>query len=296
MSLFLEQLVNGIVLGSVYATFAFGFGLVIANLGVFNVAHKAVFAAGAIVAYLSAQVFAGLPLPVLILVSAAAAALCNVLVYLLLVRPLDRRRNREMAAFLSCLGGLFVLTEVAELVLGNREARFPAEIPTGGPTVLGLTVSYSQLLMLGTSVAAFLLVHGVIEWTHLGRAIRATSYDPETSALLGINPRAVSAVVFALSGALAGVAAAVIGATYNVVDAAMGLPYFVIGLTVMVLGGFGNTVGTLVAGLLLGCVSTLSTGFLPTGYRDVFLFGTLVLVLAFRSEGLFPTRSTHVKA
>ena len=296
MSLFLEQLINGIVLGAVFATFAFGFGLVIANLGVFNVAHKAVFAAGAIVAFLCAQAFVGLPLPLLILISASAAALCNVVVYFVLVRPLDRRRNREMAAFLSCLGGLFVLTELAKFVLGNKEARFPAEIPTGGPAILGITISYGQLLMLATSVVAFLLVHGVIEWTQLGRAIRATSYDPETSALLGINPRMVSAMVFAMSGALAGVAAAVIGATYNVVSAEMGLSYFVIGLAVMVLGGFGNAIGTLVAGLLLGCISTLSIGFLATGYRDVFIFGTLVLVLAFRSEGLFPTRSAQVKA
>ncbi|MGY4783270.1 branched-chain amino acid ABC transporter permease [Rhodococcus opacus] len=296
MSLFVEQLVNGIVLGSVFATFAFGFGLVIASLGVFNVAHEAVFTAGAIAAYLFVQFAGPMPLWLLVLVSAAVAAVVNSFVYLLLVRPLEGRKNREMATFLSCIGGMFVLTEISRLILDNREVRFPASMGSGRIDIFGLELSSRQIVMVLTSLAAFALVFVVIERTHLGRAIRATSSDPEATTLQGISPSVIALVVFALSGALAGVAASVIGAAYNVVDAEMGGSYFLIAMAVMVLGGFGNTLGTLVAGLIIGCVSTLSTGFLTSGYRDVIVFGALLLILSVRAEGLLPTRSTRVRA
>ncbi|AWW35554.1 hypothetical protein DN051_01815 [Streptomyces cadmiisoli] len=295
MSIFAEQLVNGLVLGCVYATFAFGFGLVIASLGVFNVAHEAVFTTGAVAAYLVVLYIGPMPLWLLVLVAAAAAAVVNSIVYLLLVRPLEGRRNHEMATFLSCIGGMFVLTEIVRLILDNHEVRFPAAIE-GGIKVFGLHINNRQVVMVLTSLAAFAVVYLVIERTQLGRAIRATSYDAEAATLQGINPSLTALIVFALSGALAGVAAAVIGAAYNVVDAEMGSSYFLIAMAVMVLGGFGNTLGTLIAGLVIGCVSTISTGFLTTGYRDVIVFGALLLVLSVRSEGLFPTRSARVRA
>ncbi|MFC9359430.1 branched-chain amino acid ABC transporter permease [Rhodococcus sp. NPDC057014] len=291
MDFLLQQTVNGIVLGSVYALYASGFGLVMANLRIFHVAHAAVFTWGAIFAWeltsrLGWSLLSALP------VVAALAGLLNVLAYFLLIRRVLHRRGGEMAAFISSMGGLVVLVELAHHHLDGAVVRMNADAFTSAPLSIGpVRITTLHLIM----VCLVLVIVAVTSWllarTELGREIRTVAFDKDTAAILGVNVDRVSAGVFFASGAMAGVAASFVAIAFNVIDSGLGSTYLVIALGAMVVGGFGSVGGMLVGGLVIGIASTYATGYLSSTYRDLVVFVLMLLFLALRPEGLFRTRA-----
>lgn len=295
MTLFVQQSVDGLIFGAVLSLFALGFGLVVANLGVFNAAHQGVFALTAIVAYYLIHGL-GLAFGVAVVLAALAGALLNGGVYVGLVRHLERRRNFQLVAFVSCLGGASILTNSGDLALNGNTVSYPTTaLPQSHLTVAGIELSSVQLIMVGASLVVVALVYWLIEKTQFGRAVRAAGYDRDTASLLGINTQVISTLVFALSGALAGVGAVLVGAAFHVVSGDMADTYVVIGLAVMVIGGFGNVAGTFVAGLLVGLVSTLTSSYVTSSYRDVVVFALLLATLMVRPQGLFTRRATFLR-
>lgn len=286
MEFFGQQTINGIVLGSVFALYGLGFGLVMANLKIFHVAHAGVFTWGAIIAW-EITVRLGWPLLVALPVIAVAAGLINVAAYFLLIRHLLGRRDAELAAFISSLGGLIVLVELANRHLHGAIVRlpqdaFPVEPWQIGPfQVTSLNVAMVVLAALLIGATSFLMTR-----TEFGREVRAVAFDRETAALLGVNVDKVSAGVFFLSGALAGVAASLVAMAFNVIGADLGSAYLVIALAAMVVGGFGSIIGTLIGGLLIGISSTYATGYLASSYRDLVVFALLLAFLVVRPQGL----------
>lgn len=287
MSFFGQQTINGLTLGSVFALYALGFSLVLANLKVFHLAHAAVFTWGAIFAW---ELVSRMHWPLLVALPLAAVlcGLLNVLCYLVLIRHLETRRNKELAAFISSLGGLIVLTELASFHLNNSTVGLPSDVfPTTSWSVGGVSVSSIQLLIVAVTILMFVLLRWLVGHTQLGREMRTVAYDRELAGMLGCNVDRVSAFVFFLSGALAAVGATLIAVAFNVIDANLGAAYLVLAITAMVVGGFGSVAGVLVGGLIVGLASAYTTGYVTSSFRDVVVFGLLLLFLFFRPSGLF---------
>lgn len=287
MSSLPQQLANGVALGSVFALYALGFSLVLANLKVFNLAHAAVFTWGAIFAW---QLVDGLGWPMLLAVpvTAVLAGLLNVLCYLTLVSHLERRKNKELAGFISTLGGFIVLTELALLLLERKAVRLPSgSFPIHVWDLGAVRISSIQLTIMAVTVAVFLGFRWLLSGTALGREIRTAAYDEELARLLGIDARRVSMTVFFLSGATAGLGAVLVAMAFTVIDARLGSAYLITAIAVMVIGGFGSMSGVLIGGLLVGIASTTTTAYVSSSYRDVIVFGLLLTFLVLRPSGLF---------
>jgi branched-chain amino acid transport system permease protein len=292
MSFFLQQTVNGVALGAVFALFALGFTLVFANMKAFHVAHAAVFTWGAIFAWKLTD-GRGWSLAMALPLVAVLAGGLNVLTYFIAVRHLEHRKNRDMAIFISSLGAGTILTELALQVLDNVSVRMPFGLITPHTWEVGLvTVSSTQLLMVVTAVIMFLLVRWLSNSTQFGREMQAVAHDRDVASILGVNTDRISALVFFLSGALAGVGATLVAVSFNVVDGNLGHNYLVLAIAILVVGGLGSVAGGFIGGVLIGLVSAYTTGYLTSSYRDVVVFGVLMLFLVFRPEGLF--RSDNV--
>lgn len=287
MGFFLQQTVNGVALGAVFALFALGFSLVFATMKAFHVAHAAVFTWGAVFAWKLTDDF-GWSLVTALPVVAILAGGLNVVTYLIAVRHLEHRKNRDMAIFISSLGAGTVLTELATQILHNASVRLPFDLVTPRAWDLGpVDVSSLQLIMVGTAVLMFLGIRWLIGSTQFGREMQAVAFDRDVARILGVNAPQVSALVFFLSGALAGVGATLVAVSFNVIDGNLGHNYLVLAIAILVVGGLGNVAGGFIGGLLIGLASAYTTGYVTSSYRDVVVFGVLMLFLICRPDGLF---------
>ena len=287
MEFFLQQSVNGVVLGCVYALFALGFSLVLANLKIFHVAHEGVFTWGAVFAWLLMERLS-IPLWLALPLIIVAVGALNVLLYAVLIRHLERRANRELAGFISSLGGLIVLVQAAEIVLGRKTVRLPFEAFPVHTWNLGLIqFSSIQALMVGAAVVGFAFLEWLVERTEVGREIKTVAYDRELASLLGVNADRISAVVFFVSGAVGAVSAVLVAIAFNVVNAELGASFLVLAIAVTVIGGFGSVRGALVGGLLVGLASTYTTGYVTSSFREVVVFLLMLAFLVARPTGLF---------
>lgn len=300
MDIFLQQLINGLVLGSVYALVALGYTMVYGILELINFAHGEVTMIGAMVslAVITGLLGLGLGLPpmlIILLALLSAILVCMVLglmIERIAYRPL--RNAPRLAPLITAIGMSIVLQNVAMLIWGRSYISFPPLLPTGKHSLGGATVTDIQILIvvLSASLMAGLLL--LVHRTRLGRAMRATAQAPEVAQLMGVNTNRVIAVTFVIGSALAAVAGVMVSAYYGLAHYYMG---FILGLkafTAAVLGGIGNIGGALLGGLLLGVIEslgagyigTLTNGFLGSQYQDVFAFFVLILVLVFRPAGL----------
>lgn len=291
MDFFLQQTVNGLILGCVYALYALGFGLVMANLKVFFVTHAAVFTLGAITAWeITSRL--GAPLWLAVILSAVVSGIISVIGYFLLVRHLIGKRNPDLMIFISSLGGMIVLTELADVLLDGSVVRIPESAFDVNAVTLGpIQVNSLQLAMVVVTVLLVVGIALLMKRTGFGRAVRSVAFRRDTSALLGINVDRISAGVFFLAGALGGVAATFIGASFNVIDAHMGATYLVVALAAMVVGGFGSIPGVLVGGGLIGLASSYAVAFIGSAFRDIAVFALLMAFLVFRPAGIFKTNA-----
>jgi len=303
VDIFLQQLINGLVLGSIYALIALGYTMVYGILELINFAHGEVTMMGAMVCLAIMQallVGAGAPPGVaLALGLAGAIVVCMALGFTIervAYRPL--RRAPRLAALITAIGVSIVLQNVAMLVWGKRYISFPPVIELARYDIAGAHITNLQIAIVALAVllmaALLLLVHR----TRLGRAMRATAQSPDLAALMGINPNAIVSVTFVIGAALAAVAGVMVSAYYGIAHYYMG---FLLGLkafTAAVLGGIGNIAGAVLGGLLLGVIESLGAGyigdltfgFLGSHYQDVFAFFVLILVLVFRPSGLLGER------
>jgi branched-chain amino acid transport system permease protein len=289
MEFWAQQTLNGLVLGSVYGLYGLGFGLVLANLKVFHVAHAGVFTWGAIVAWLlTARV--GVPLWAALPAAAVLAGLINVMAYFVFVRRLLKRRHTQLAAFISSLGALMVLEEVAAKVLGGMTERIPREAyPVQSLHLGSMQFNTLDLTILVLTVSLMLILAWLVHRTEWGREVRAVAFNRDVAALLGTNVDKVSVGLFFLSGALGGVSAVLVAMAFNVISSHLGGTYLVIAIAAMVVGGFGSVMGVALGGLIIGLASTYAVAYIDTSYRDLVVFLFLLLFLVLRPSGLLKT-------
>ena len=302
MDVLLQQLINGLILGSLYAMVALGYTMVYGILGLINFAHGEIVMLGAMVSVTVLGVLAAAGVPVALalpLALAAATALCvatGVLVERVAYRPL--RNAPRLAPLITAIGVSIVLQNLAMIIWGRQYLSFPPVIEVQVYDVLGATVSNVQLLIVGVAALTMGGLLLLVNRTRLGRAMRATAQNPEVAGLMGVDVNRVIAATFAVGSALAAVAGLLIAAYYGIAHYNMG---FLLGLkafSAAVLGGIGNIPGALLGGLLLGVIESLGAGyigdltggFLGSHYQDIFAFFILILVLVFRPSGLLGER------
>ncbi len=302
MDIFTQQIINGLVLGSIYALVALGYTMVYGILELINFAHGEVTMFGAMIALAVMGALLGTDLPgILIVLMGLAVAIpgCMALGFAIervAYRPL--RRAPRLAALITAIGVSIVLQNVAMLIWGKQYISFPPLLPVVRYEILGATITNLQILII---VLSCLLMAGLL-WlvtrTKLGAAMRATAQAPDVAGLMGINANTIISITFILGAALAAVAGVMVAAYYGLAHYHMG---FILGLkafTAAVLGGIGNIAGAMLGGLLLGIIESLgagyigdlSFGFLGSHYQDVFAFFVLILVLVFRPSGLLGER------
>ncbi len=303
MDTFLQQLVNGVTLGSIYALVALGYTMVYGIMELINFAHGDVVMVGALVALSVIEILTGWGCPVaLALVFAVLAAMlvCMALGFAIervAYRPL--RRAPKLAPLITAIGLSIVLQQVAALIWGRGYLSFPSVLSSDSLSWHGVIVTGIQGLII---VLAALIMSGlllVIKRTALGRAMRATAQNPLVAQLMGVNTDRIISLTFVVGSALAAVAGIMVAAYYNVGNYTMGFMLGLKAFTAAVLGGIGNLPGAMLGGLLLGVVEAMGAGYIGditggyfgSNYKDVFAFLVLIGVLVFHPNGLLGSRA-----
>ncbi len=302
MEIFLQQIINGLVQGSVYALVALGYTMVYGILGLINFAHGEVVMIGAMLTLSALTALLGWDVPLLLALPLSvtlAMAGCMLLGYgieRIAYRPL--RHAPRLAPLITAIGVSIVLQNVAMMIWGRQYRAFPPLFTNTPHIFAGAIISNVQIAII---VLALLIMSGlmiVVHHTRLGRAMRAVAENQHTAQLMGVNVNRVVSITFMLGSAMAAVAGLMVSANYGLAHYYMG---FLLGLkafTAAVLGGIGNLRGAMLGGLLLGIIESLGAGyigdltggFFGSNYQDVFAFFVLIAVLVFRPSGLLGER------
>ncbi len=297
MSELVQQILNGLVVGSMYALIALGYTMVYGILQIINFAHGEVMMIGAMVTISVINLLTGagvtLPGPLLLLagllIAAPVTMLLGFLIERIAYRPL--RNAPRLAPLITAIGISILLQQVAVLIWKSNPRSFPDVVSQQPIEFLGAHITGVQIAII---VLALLVMTGLlllVEKTRLGRAMRAVSMNQSVAALMGVNINRVISQTFILGSALAAVAGVMWAANYGLATPTMGFTPGLKAFTAAVLGGIGNLGGAVVGGILLGLIESLGTGYLvPSEYRDVFAFLVLIGVLVLRPSGLMGER------
>ncbi|HEV7390049.1 MAG TPA: branched-chain amino acid ABC transporter permease [Burkholderiales bacterium] len=302
MDIFLQQIVNGLVLGSIYALVALGYTMVYGILGLINFAHGDIVMVASLVALTVVQLLSGSGLPPALVVAAAMGAamlVCiaiGVTVERVAYRPL--RRAPRLAPLITAIGVSILIQYSAALVWGKQyialpELLKPTSIALGGAQFTDLQV---YIFLLAAAVMAGLL--WFIKSSRIGRAMRATEQNPDIAGLMGVDTNRIIAFTFVLGSAIGAIAGVMVVLYYGLGHYFMGFMLGLKAFTAAVLGGIGNVAGAMLGGLLLGVIESLAAGYigdltggvLGSNYRDIFAFLVLILVLVLRPSGLMGQR------
>jgi branched-chain amino acid transport system permease protein len=302
MDILLQQIINGLVQGSVYALVALGYTMVYGILGLINFAHGEVVMVGAMVAlavlqWLLAAALA--PIWAIALSLLIAMAACMVLGYSIeriAYRPL--RNAPRLAPLITAIGVSIVLQNLAMMIWGREYHAFPLPIDNQLHAIGGAIISEVQLAIIVIALLMMSALMVIVHRTRMGRAMRAVAENPNAATLMGVDINRVISLTFMLGSALAAVAGFMVSANYGIVHYYMGFMLGLKAFTAAVLGGIGNLRGAMLGGVLLGLIESLgagyigdlSGGFLGSNYQDVFAFFVLITVLVFRPSGLLGER------
>ncbi|HXS38637.1 MAG TPA: branched-chain amino acid ABC transporter permease [Stellaceae bacterium] len=290
-----QQLLNGVVVGAVYALFSLGLTLVFGMHRILNLAHGAVFMWGALIGYF-AVTLAGLPLWAAFIVAVFGAGLVSVALELCVFRPLRRHQGDEFGTIVASIGANLILMQLAQQATNAQTLRFPFGIfPILFYDIAGLRVSLQQLVILGAVAVIVVALLAFLFKTSLGSEARAVAVDERTSMLLGVNPGKVYLTSFLIAGMLAGAAGVILGVAFNSVSYVMGDAVMLQAFVVIVLGGLGSVTGAVLAGILIGMIQTLTTAYISTELSDAVVFGLLFVVLLIRPDGFFAGLHTEYR-
>jgi len=301
VSTFIEQLVNGLTIGSFYALVALGYSMVYGVMKLINFAHGDLFALGAYLGYTLLTSSAGKVTATVGIwggmafatgMVALSVALAGVLVERIAYRPVYP--SGRLSLVVSALGMAIFIQNSIMALWGSRPRAFPAGVvPSLRLSVFGIPVTALQVTILGISFALMLAIWLIVEKSAFGAAIRASALDRETATLLGIDVRKVIFFVFALGPGLGGVAGLMNGLYYRAISFNMGWNYGLKAFTATILGGIGNIPGAMIGGLLLGIVESLLSGYVSGAWKDVFVFLLLIATLIFRPTGLLGEKTAE---
>jgi len=292
---FLQQLINGLSLGAIYALIALGYTMVYGVLRFINFAHSEVFMVGAFAGYHLARLLPHASIGGGLLVLLGAMVICAVLgvmIEKLAYRPL--RGRSTLTVLITAIGVSLLLQNLGQLVFGANPKSFPKLFPQHSfSTPGGLVVSSDQLIVFGVSVILLFALRHIVMKTRIGTAMRALSFNPTAASLVGINNDAVISFTFVLGSSLAAAGGILYAMNYPSIDPLMGTLPGMKAFVAAVLGGIGNIPGAALGGVVLGLVETLVVALGGSTYRDAVAFGVLILILLFRPAGLLGKLQTE---
>ncbi|RSJ22769.1 High-affinity branched-chain amino acid transport system permease protein LivH [Streptococcus intermedius] len=279
----LQQLVNGLILGSVYALLALGYTMVYGIIKLINFAHGDIYMMGAFMGYFLINSLHLNFFLALILAMIGTAAL-GVLVEFLAYRPL--RNSTRIAALITAIGVSFFLEYVMVYFVGANTRSFPQVIETVRYSFGPISLTNIQLMILTVSLILMVLLQVIVQKTKMGKAMRAVSVDSDAAQLMGINVNRTISFTFALGSALAGAAGVLIALYYNSLEPLMGMTPGLKSFVAAVLGGIGIIPGAALGGFVIGLLETFATAFGMSDFRDAIVYGILILILLVRPAGI----------
>jgi len=298
MQEFIQQLINGITWGSIYALIALGYTMVYGVLKLINFAHSDVYMVGAFAGYYSAHwlgIAENPSVPKAVLVMLISMIVCSCLgmtIERLAYKPL--RKSSRLAALITAIGVSLFLENGGQLVFGADPKFFPQLIE--GQEIWsksGIVISNLQLIVLLASLTLMAILQLFIYKTRTGKAMRAVSFNIQVASLMGISTNKIITITFAIGSALAGAAGVLVGLTNPKIDPIMGLLPGLKAFVAAVLGGIGNIPGAMVGGLIIGIAEVMTVGYLSSTFRDAIAFGILIAILIFRPAGILGTSTTE---
>ncbi|HHY67255.1 branched-chain amino acid ABC transporter permease [Kyrpidia sp.] len=285
MNEFLQQTVNGLVMGSCYTLIALGLTLIFGMLDMVNFAHGDLYMVGAFIAVACVGTL-GVPYYLSILVAMIAVALLGVLLERIAFRPLEK--SSRVNLLVSSIGISIILQNGVQLLWGPDPRPLPSPLANSVFGAFGITLNAQRILVVGVALGLIVLVYLLIQKTNLGIAMRAVALDSEVAALMGVRLNRILAATFALGAGLAAVAGVLLGPMFNVYPT-MGVSATLKAFVVVLLGGIGNVAGAIAGGFLLGLMETYTAGYISSEYKDVISFILMILVLLFKPNGIFGT-------
>lgn len=267
-----------------YALVAVGMALIFGTLRLVTFAHGEVFMLGAFIAYTTVSVWNG-PIVIGILLAVAAAGAAGVLMEFVGFRQL--RNAPHHSSLLVTIGFSIVFINLAQLIWGAETRSFPRDLAPVHVDFMGFTFSSMQIIVYILTISILVVLQFTMNHTKLGRAIRATSQDHEAAYVMGVNINRMYSFTFGLGSALGGIGGVLVGIYYNAVYPTMGAMIGLKAFSACILGGLSSIPGAFIAGVFLGVIENLSVAYVSSGYRHVFAFLILIIVLIFRPGGLF---------
>ena len=304
MDTLIQQIINGLVLGSMYALVALGYTMVYGINNLINLAHGEVLMVGALTSWtiigLMREGMPGTPgyviLFVALIIACVVAAALNFVIEKVAYRPL--RNSPKLAPLITAIGMSILLQTLAMIIWKPNYKPYPTLLPSTPFNIGGAVITPTQVLILGMTAVSLALLMWVVNSTRLGRAMRATAENPRVAALMGVKPDMVISATFLIGAVLAAIAGVMWAANYGTVQHTMGFLPGRKAFTAAVFGGIGNLAGAVVGGILLGLIESIGAGYIGTltggvlgsHYSDIFAFIVLIIVLTLRPSGLLGER------
>ena len=304
MDILLQQIINGLVLGSMYALIALGYTMVYGIIQLINFAHGEVLMVGALTSWSCIgwmqQAMPGAPgwliLLLATLIACTVAALLNFVIEKVAYRPL--RNSPRLAPLITAIGMSILLQTLAMIIWKPNYKPYPMLLPAQPVELGGAVITSMQLLILGVTVVALAAMVYLVNYTKLGRAMRATAENPRVAALMGVKPDMVISATFIVGAVLAAIAGIMYASNYGTAQHTMGFLPGLKAFTAAVFGGIGNLAGAVVGGILLGLIEAIGSGYIGTltggilgsNYADIFAFIVLIIILTLRPSGLLGER------
>lgn len=285
MGVFIQQLLNGLFLGSIYSLLALGYTMVYGIINLINFAHGDVYMVGAYVGFVATTALHLGFVPSLIL-SMAISAVLGIVIEKVAYKPL--RNSSRITLLITAIGVSLLLEYITMYIAGPDTRTFPKVLANHEYTFWGgqISISNMQIYILVISLALMVLLQFIVQRTKIGKAMRAVSIDKDAAQLMGINVDNTISVTFALGSALAGAAGVLVGLYYNSIDPLMGIMPGLKAFIAAVFGGIGSIPGAMMGGLLLGMIETLVSGYINSNFRDAVAFIILILILLIKPSGL----------
>ena len=304
MDILLQQIINGLVLGSMYALVALGYTMVYGIINLINFAHGEVLMVGALTSWtiigLMQSAMPGAPgwiiLVIALIISCVVAAALNFVIEKVAYRPL--RNSPKLAPLITALGMSILLQTLAMIIWKPNYKPYPTLLSSTPFEIGGAYITPTQVLILGVTVVALASMVYLVNYTRLGRAMRATAENPRVAALMGVKPDMVISATFIIGAVLAAIAGIMWASNYGTAQHTMGFLPGLKAFTAAVFGGIGNLAGAVVGGILLGLIEAIGSGYIGTltggllgsHYTDIFAFIVLIIILTLRPSGLLGER------
>jgi branched-chain amino acid transport system permease protein len=304
IDIFFQQIINGLVLGSMYALVALGYTMVYGIINLINFAHGEVLMVGALTSWtvvgLLQEHVPGMPgwlvLLISLMVACAVAAALNFAIEKIAYRPL--RDAPKLAPLITAIGMSILLQTLAMIIWKPNYKAFPTLLPSDPIDLGGAVITPTQIMILGVTAITLAVLMWLVNGTRLGRAMRATAENPRVATLMGVRPDTIISATFIIGAVLAALAGVMWASNYGTVQHAMGFLPGLKAFTAAVLGGIGNLAGAVVGGILLGLIEAIASGYigdftggvLGSHYADIFAFVVLIIMLTLRPSGLLGER------